>query len=353
MDLSEFDFDLPDECIALRPADPRDTCKLLVKEGHQPIRDEIFRSLPNLLRAGDLLIANDTRVVPALLFGKRYARDEFSNDVDVQVNLLEESDAGIWRCLAKPGRRLRVGDQVVFTSDFSAEIVEKGFLGEISLRFSKSGDAFWQAIEATGAMPIPPYIAKQRQSDDADHQDYQTVFAKDGHSVAAPTAGLHFTDRLIEALDTAGVSLKYVTLHVGAGTFAPLSEKSVETGKLHSEWCSVSDDVSDAITTTKRNGGRVIAIGTTALRTLEARADGQNGVEPGSGNTDIFIRPGYEFQVIDGLITNFHLPKSSLFMLVSALMGTETMQNCYRHAIANSYGFYSYGDACLLMPGHD
>lgn len=353
MDLSEFDFHLPDERIALRPADPRDACKLLVKVGGTPIRDAIFHELPDVLKPGDLLIANDTRVVPALLFGVRKARDEISSDVDVQVNLLEERQAGEWLCLARPGRRLRPDDPIDFGDGFSARVVEKLESGEIVIAFDQAGGEFWASLERQGAMPIPPYIAKQRKSDAVDHTDYQTVFAKEGESVAAPTAGLHFTDDLIARLEAGGVNMAYVTLNVGAGTFAPLSETAIETGKLHSEWCAISDEVAARIAETKRAGGRVIAVGTTALRTLESRADGQGGVLAGSGATDIFIRPGYTFQVIDGLVTNFHLPKSSLFMLVSAFMGTETMQACYAHAIENEYGFYSYGDACLLMPGDD
>lgn len=349
MDLSDFDFDLPDDRIALRPSVPRDACKLLVCGSDGVFRDSVFRELQNFLQPGDLLVANDTRVVPALLNGVRPARDEMGQDVSVQINLLSEAEVGKWVCFAKPGRRLRVSDHIHFENDLSAQVVAKLDHGEIELQFSHSGGDFWGRVSEIGHMPIPPYIAKQRASDDVDQDDYQTVYANEPGSVAAPTAGLHFTDRLLDELQKSGFGPEYVTLHVGAGTFAPLTESEIQTGKLHEEWCAISEKVANRINETRQNGGRVFAVGTTALRTLESRANGKNGVLAGAGRTDIFIQPGYEFQIVDGLITNFHLPKSSLFMLICALMGTERMQQCYAHAVDNEYNFYSYGDACLLM----
>ena len=350
MDLSEFDFHLPDERIALRPAEPRDASRLLVKIGNQPIKDAVFRDIGDFLKPGDLLIANNTRVFPALLFGQRLARDLNGQDIDVQVNLLEKEECGTWVCLARPGKRLKEGDRIRFSDSLSAVLVEKRMLGEIRLDFDMPEPDFWAAIHEIGRMPIPPYIAKKRASDAQDHADYQTVYADQAGSVAAPTAGLHFTAPLIESLKKQGINMKFVTLHVGAGTFAPLTDEALSRGSLHSEWCEVSPETVAAVRAAKTNGNRVIAVGTTALRTLEARSAQTGQLEAGAGETDIFIQPGYEFKTVDGLVTNFHLPKSSLFMLVSALMGTDIMQSCYAHAIKSGYGFYSYGDASLLIP---
>tara|TARA_Y100000052_G_scaffold27585_1_gene36903 strand:+ start:25671 stop:26723 length:1053 start_codon:yes stop_codon:yes gene_type:complete len=349
LDLSQFDFDLPDDRIALRPVSPRDACKLLVCEADGSISDAVFRDIEHILRPGDLLIANDTRVVPALLNGVRPARDETGQNIPIQVNLLSETDSGSWLCFAKPGRRLRVGDQIGFGQNLSATVLSKKDHGEIELKFSHAGRDFSERVAEVGMMPIPPYIAKQRASDDSDQDDYQTVFANEPGSVAAPTAGLHFTENLLQRMKSAGFGPDYVTLHVGAGTFAPLTEDELVRGKLHEEWCAISETVAQKINETKASGGRVIAVGTTALRTLESRANGMGRVAAGAGRTDIFIRPGYEFQIVDGLVTNFHLPRSSLFMMVCALKGIETMQACYAHAIENDYSFYSYGDACLLI----
>ncbi len=352
MDLSAFDFELPDECIATRPAEPRDSCRLLCVCGDE-ITDRVFRDIRHELREGDLLIANDTRVVPALLFGVRPARDDLSSDVDVQINLVAQKSDGVWKCFGRPGRRLRPDDVIEFPAGLRGRIIDKLPSGELMLEFSPKGADFWGGVEAVGKMPIPPYIAKMRPADSKDHEDYQTVFADRAGSVAAPTAGLHFTDELIAQLQSHGVGFERVTLHVGAGTFAGLSEEAFKTGRLHEEWCEISEEVALKIADCKARGGRVIAVGTTSLRTLESLADGKGGVLATSRDTDIFIQPGYKFQVVDGLITNFHLPKSSLFMLVSALMGTEVMQSAYAHAINSGYKFYSYGDASLLMPRHD
>lgn len=350
MDLERFDFELPDDAIALRPAEPRDSCKLLVPHSDGRITDAVFTDIGEFLRPGDLLILNNTRVIPALIFGVRPARDGFSQDVAVQINLLEDKGDNVWACLGRPGRRLREGDVLHFNDELHAEIIAKQDGGRLDLCFREEGETFWSALDRLGRMPIPPYIAKFRQSDDQDQQDYQTVFAASAGSVAAPTAGLHFTDGLLEALKDAGIQTAEVTLHVGAGTFAPLNEGNLKTGKLHHEWCEIPERTKTAIDTARAKGGRVFAVGTTSLRTLESQADEDGSVKAGRMSTDIFIQPGYEFQAVDGLITNFHLPKSSLFMLVCALMGTETMKHAYEHAVATGYRFYSYGDACLLIP---
>ena len=351
-ELDPFDFDLPEARIALRPAEPRDSCKLLVVQP-SGISDRVFTDIAEFLQPGDLLIANDTRVIPALIFGIRPAREPDGSDVDVQVNLLEVHDDGTWTCLCKPGRRLRPGDQIVFQDHLTATIEEKGEEGRIRLSFDKDGSEFWGALQIVGAMPIPPYIHRLRPSDQSDQSDYQTVFAAETGSVAAPTAGLHFTDRLIDDLKDRGIGFETVTLHVGAGTFASLTQDNLNAGKLHSEFYAVSEGVLNRISETRKNGKRVIAVGTTALRTLESLPEDLSGLNGVSGTTDIFIRPGYSFQYVDALITNFHLPRSSLFMLVSAFMGTDVMQAAYAHAINSGYSFYSYGDACLLMPQND
>lgn len=351
-DLSEYDFHLPDERIALRPVEPRDSCRLLVVRGSR-IEDHIFSDICAFLKSGDLLIANDTRVIPALLFGVRKARDETGSDVDVQVNLLERRSEANWVCLCKPGRRLRDADKIYFPCGLEAVVGEKLEAGQVVLTFNLRRDAFWAALDEMGHMPIPPYIAKQRPSDDDDQRDYQTVFAKEAGSVAAPTAGLHFTDDLMEALLKSGVGFDTVTLHVGAGTFAGLTEANLQSGRLHSEYYEVRAQTLERIRQTKDRGGRVFAVGTTALRTLETIGDQLASTESLSGTTDIFIRPGYRFKCVDGLITNFHLPQSSLFMLVCALMGVDVMQNAYAHAIEQGYRFYSYGDASLLIPEYD
>lgn len=350
MNLDAFDFNLPDENIALRPVEPRDACRLLVCQNGDPVQDRVFSELTDILKPGDLLIANDTQVIPALLFGLRLRRDERSQDIDVQVNLLEKATDMSWKCLVRPGRRFREGDIISFQGILTARVTDKLRSGEVMLTFEGEESGFWTGLRQIGGMPIPPYIAKNRASDQLDHQDYQTVFAQKEGSVAAPTAGLHFTDRLIASLKDSQIDIRFVTLHVGAGTFSSLTEDAFRTGRLHMEWCEVSHDVADQIALTKRNGGRVIAVGTTALRTLEGRSTPGGELRSGSGPTDIFIQPGYQFRIVDGLITNFHLPRSSLFVLISALMGTQKMQKAYNHAIQSGYRFYSYGDACLLIP---
>lgn len=351
MDLSKFDFELPENLIAVRPVEPRDACRLLKLDGRNGFEDLIFRDIVDELQPGDILVANDTRVLPTFLTGSRPPRDDQGSTVAVDLNLLAPLDDKRWSCLARPGKRLKPGDEIRFQAGLSAKVENKGDEGEITIAFSLSGDELISKLEDVGRMPIPPYIQRLRETDDQDREDYQTVFAERQGSVAAPTAGLHFTDELINAIEAKGVGFHTVTLHVGAGTFKNLSEENLKTGRLHEEWCEVSAEVAEAVETAKAQGNRVIAVGTTALRTLEARSTTNGVLEPGSGETDIFIQPGYEFKTVSGLITNFHLPRSSLFMLVSALIGTDVMQSAYSHAIASGYRFYSYGDACLLLPG--
>ncbi len=353
MDLSAYDFDLPESFIALRPCSPRDASRLLVVRGDGSLEDRHFHDLPDLLTSKDLLVANDTRVLPAHLRGVRLARDETSVAIDIQVNLADEVSPGIWRALARPGKRLRSGDRLSFTESLNAILHEKGEDGVVFIDFGLPRDALLPRLEQVGAMPIPPYIMRQRDVDEQDSADYQTLFAqpeKTG-SAAAPTAGLHMTDRVRGRLAERGTGLASVTLHVGLGTFAPLKPGNLEENRLHAEYFEVTAAAAEAIR--ERNpSGRVIPIGTTALRTLEAWVRQSPSRAPMAGETDIFLKPGDEFELVSGLLTNFHLPKSSLFMLVCALMGTEVMQAAYRHAISSGYRFYSYGDACLLLPGN-
>lgn len=349
-----FDFDLPDELIALRPARPRDSARLQVAPETGAFEDRIVRDAPELFRRGDLLVFNDTRVIPARLSGVR-VRDEGS--VAVEATLLRRLSSSKWSALAKPGKRLKEGDRIRFGSmddracllgALDATIVAKGEEGEITLAFDLSGPELDTAIAAAGAMPLPPYIASKRAPDEEDFEDYQTVYGVNEGAVAAPTAGLHFTDELFTRLDEAGVERVRVTLHVGAGTFLPVKADDTDAHVMHSEWRTVSLEAAMAINRAKAQGRRVIAIGTTALRTLESSADEDARVRAETGDTDIFITPGYRFRVVDGLWTNFHLPRSTLFMLVSAFAGLERMKAAYAHAIAEGYRFYSYGDASLL-----
>jgi len=349
-----FDFELPEELIALRPARPRESARLLHVPAEGAFEDRIVRDAPSLFRAGDLLVFNDTRVIPARLSGVR-TRDESS--VVVEATLIERTSASTWVALAKPGKRLREGDRIQFgTLDdracllgaLDATVKAKGEDGAIALAFDLSGPDLDAAIAAAGAMPLPPYIATRRAPDEEDMSDYQTFYAREDGAVAAPTAGLHFTPELFEQLIERGLSCMRVTLHVGAGTFLPMKADDTNDHVMHSEWRSIPEGVAAEINQAKAEGRRVIAIGTTALRTLESSADEQGRVQAVSGPTDIFITPGYRFRVVDGLWTNFHLPKSTLFMLVSAFAGLDRMQAVYAHAIANKYRFYSYGDASLL-----
>ncbi|MBR9825675.1 MAG: tRNA preQ1(34) S-adenosylmethionine ribosyltransferase-isomerase QueA [Alphaproteobacteria bacterium] len=349
MKVTDFDFELPEERIALRPARPRDAARLLHVRADGSHADHGVLDLPDLLQPGDLMVFNDTKVIPAALEGVRPARDHGGGgDVTVEVNLHKRETGDLWRAFVRPAKRLREGDIVHFGEALHATVLSKADGGEIELKFSETGAALDEAIAATGAPPLPPYIASKRDVDAQDSEDYQTLFAREEGSVAAPTAGLHFTERLMDALDARGVERVHVTLHVGAGTFLPVKADDTEDHEMHSEWCEISAEAAEAINRAKADGRRVIPVGTTALRTIESLASGQGVVEASSRDTDIFITPGYDFRIADALMTNFHLPKSTLFMLVSAMSGLEPMQRAYAHAVKDEYRFYSYGDACLL-----
>jgi len=345
-----FDFELPPERIALSPASPRDAARLLhVRAGG--VTDRMVRDLPSLLRPGDLLIANDTKVIPAQLFGERPGR-EGGEAVAIEATLHKRirQDAGNevrWKAFVRPAKRLRAGDEIRFGDDFSAFVcVRDG--AEAELAFPLDPSAFDAQLARHGAMPLPPYIARKRPADDADRANYQTMFAEEAGSVAAPTAGLHFTPALISALADRGVAQMTITLHVGAGTFLPVTADDTTDHKMHAEWGKITAEQAAAINDTKAKGGRIIAVGTTSLRLLESAADETGEIRAFCDETDIFITPGYQFRTVDILLTNFHLPRSTLFMLVCAFAGTETMKAAYAHAIDNEYRFYSYGDACLL-----
>ncbi|MGX6647413.1 tRNA preQ1(34) S-adenosylmethionine ribosyltransferase-isomerase QueA [Maricaulaceae bacterium MS644] len=350
MKLSDFDFHLPEDRIALRPARPRDTARLLhVSEGG--LEDRGVLDLPDLLEPGDLLVFNDTRVIPAALTGVRPARPVGGGgDAAIEINLHKRDGEAVWRAFARPAKRLKEGDTLTFEGGLTAQVSDKLVGGEIVLSFDRSGVALDAAIVAAGAPPLPPYIASKRAADVADLEDYQTIYAdpeKSG-SVAAPTAGLHFTDRLFEALARRGVAATHVTLHVGAGTFLPVKTENLEDHQMHAEWYQISDETAGAINAARAAGGRIIAVGTTSLRTLESAAEPDGTVRAEARETDIFITPGYQFRVVDALMTNFHLPKSTLFMLVCALAGYDAMHAAYAHAVASGYRFFSYGDSSLL-----
>ena len=350
LDLSPFDFNLPDEQIALRPVEPRDTARLLVVRGDGRLEDHVFRDLPDHLATDDVLVFNNTKVLPAALKAVRPARDSTGNDVPVDINLVAPIDATTWRTLARPGRRLKPGDGLNIAPDFTATVLTKHEGGYVDLAFDSGRASLREALEAYGNMPLPPYIAQRRAADAQDKTHYQTRYA-DGTaaSVAAPTAGLHFTDDLLGRLKDRGQTMETVRLHVGLGTFAPLTDAEWTSGRLHEEWRSIDPDTASRLNARRASGGRLVPVGTTAMRTLESAAQAGK-LHPVKGPTDLFLRPGDAIQVTGGLVTNFHLPKSSLFMLVCALMGTDVMQTAYRHAIQDRYRFYSYGDACLLLP---
>lgn len=349
MRLSDFDFSLPEELIATRPASPRGASRLLVATP-TAITDAGFAQLPDYLRSGDRLVLNNTKVIPARLTGTR-RRNSSQGMVSarIEVTLLEPEEGGEWRALIKPLRKLAVGETVVFSNRFSAELIDKTD-GVGLLRFHADGISFDEALAESGAMPLPPYIAAKRPADGRDKQDYQTVWARHSGAVAAPTASLHFDQAMLDTLRQNGVDVTYVTLHVGAGTFLPVKNDDVSKHKMHSEWGEVTATAAKEIDQTKRAGGRIIPVGTTALRLIETATDDTSIIHPWQGPTAIFIKPGYEFRITDALITNFHLPKSTLMMLVSALIGTERVREIYRHAIDNNYRFFSYGDASLLLP---
>ncbi len=348
MKLSDFDFDLPEALIATRPARPRPSARLLVAR-RDTITDARVYDLGRYLRPGDRLILNNTKVIPARLSGLR-RRDGAQGETEarIEVTLLDAKPEGDWRAMIKPLKKLRTGEVVRFGVGLEATLLDKED-GQGVLRFNLSGEDFDAALNAAGAMPLPPYIASKRAADARDRDDYQTVFAKETGAVAAPTASLHFDDALLAELTAQGVAFTEVTLHVGAGTFLPVKVEDVTTHRMHAEWGEVSAAAAAEIAATKAQGGRVIPVGTTALRLIESAArDGT--IAPWRGETDIFIYPGFAFQVTDALMTNFHLPKSTLMMLVSALMGPERIKSIYTHAIQNEYRFFSYGDSSLLVP---
>lgn len=349
MKLSDFDFHLPEELIALRPASPRDSARLLVVRGREgKLEDRSVRDLPGLLSAGDIMVANDTRVLRAALLGHRPARGE-GGDVEIEVNLNSRLSPDSWSAFARPGKRLKDGDTIRFANGLEARVAFK-HEAEVHLAFNRSAAALDAAIDAAGAMPIPPYIASKRAPDEADASDYQTLFARESGSVAAPTAGLHFTPDLLARLDAANIARSAVTLHVNAGTFLPVKVDDIAEHKMHAEQAELSAEAAQAINACRAAGGRCIPVGTTALRTLESAAAAAQPLAAYKADTAIFITPGYKFRVADGLMTNFHLPKSTLFMLVSAMMGLDVMQRAYAHAVKERYRFFSYGDACLLLP---
>jgi S-adenosylmethionine:tRNA ribosyltransferase-isomerase len=336
-----FDFDLPAERIALRPARPRDSARLL-QVTPMGLADHIVRELPQLLRAGDVLVFNDTRVIPAQLEGRR-------GEASIGATLHKREDLRAWWAFVRNAKRVRVGDTVTFGGGVEAVAEAKGDDGAILLRFS-GNEPVEILLHRAGTMPLPPYIASKRPIDDADAADYQTMFAAADGAVAAPTASLHFTPELIAALDGAGVKRETLTLHVGAGTFLPVKADDTADHRMHAEWGRIEADTADRLNAARAAGGRLIAVGTTSLRLLESACRENGIVRPFAGDTAIFITPGYRFKAVDGLMTNFHLPRSTLFMLVSALMGLETMQRAYAHAIESGYRFYSYGDSSLLLP---
>jgi len=350
MQLSDFDFDLPEDLIATRPMTPRSAAKLLFAEG-DAFHDKTVGDLLDLFQAGDRLVLNNTRVIPARLNGvrKRHGVQGGSGEAKIEVTLLDPDADGCWSVLIKPLRKVDVGEVITFSDQFHAELCEKRD-GQAILRFNLTGDAFDAALEEAGAMPLPPYIASKRAADEQDKEDYQTVFAKHRGSVAAPTASLHFDEGLLDALIANGVDITYVTLHVGAGTFLPVKVDDVTTHKMHKERGEVTPEAAAEILATKSAGGRVIPVGTTALRLVETAARDTGQIAPWKGATDIFIYPGFEFHVADALITNFHLPKSTLIMLVSAFIGAERTKKLYTHAVSQRYRFFSYGDASLLIP---
>jgi S-adenosylmethionine:tRNA ribosyltransferase-isomerase len=342
MRVDEFDFALPPQRIALRPASPRDSARLLVLRGAGAREDRIVGELPKLLRPGDVLVFNDTRVIPAQLEGRR-------GEARIGATLHKREGPRSWRAFVRNSKRVREGDRIDFGSGVAALAGDKGQDGSLLLAF-EGDEPVELLLERAGRMPLPPYIAGRREADERDAEDYQTMFAAEKGAVAAPTAALHFTPRLMEALAEAGVGHETLTLHVGAGTFLPVKAEDIADHKMHSEWGRIDAAVASRLNAARAAGGRLIPVGTTSLRLLESAADEAGQIRPFEGDTAIFITPGYRFRATDGLITNFHLPRSTLFMLVSALMGLETMRAAYRHAIGEGYRFYSYGDASLLLP---
>jgi S-adenosylmethionine:tRNA ribosyltransferase-isomerase len=352
-----FDFALPEDRIALRPVAPRDCARLLVvhPQGADEFEDRTLRDLPALLRRGDALVVNDTKVLPAHLRGRRIGRGD--REPAITATLIKRLDGSRWVALVKPGKRLAPSDvvrfgaegRVCFLEQLDATVEQKGEAGEVTLAFAFTDAVLDQALAERGDMPLPPYIASRREVDERDRSDYQTIFARAEGSVAAPTAGLHFTEALTEALRDAGIGIHRVTLHVGPGTFLPVKAEDTAGHKMHPEWGRVSAETAAALNAARRTGGRIVAVGSTSLRLLESATKPDGTLAPFSGETALFITPGYRFRAVDAMLTNFHLPRSTLFMLVCAFSGLDVMRRAYNHAIANNYRFYSYGDACLLF----
>jgi S-adenosylmethionine:tRNA ribosyltransferase-isomerase len=341
MKVDLFDFELPPERIALRPARPRDSARLLEVRGPK-ISDHGVLELPDLLQPGDVLVFNDTKVIPAQLEGRR-------GEASIGATLHKREGPREWRAFLRNARRSRVGDTIEFGAGVAASVAEKAADGSALLHFH-GDDPVEVLLERAGRMPLPPYIASRREADESDRADYQTMFAREEGAVAAPTAALHFTPRLLEALDARGIGRETLTLHVGAGTFLPVKAEDTGGHKMHAEWGRIDGATADRLNRVRASGGRLVAVGTTSLRLLESAAGEDGVIRPFEGDTAIFITPGYRFRAIDGLVTNFHLPKSTLFMLVSALMGLDVMKRAYAHAIDRRYRFYSYGDSSLLLP---
>ncbi len=350
-----FDFALPEDRIALRPASPRDSARLLVVHPGAALDDRTVADLPDLLKAGDALVVNDTKVLPASLHGRRIGRGDA--EPAIEATLVQRLDGSRWRALVRPAKRLQAGDvvrfgtegRVCFLGQLDATVEARGEGGAVTFAFAFHGPVLDQALEERGDMPLPPYIAGRRAPDEQDRSDYQTMFAREDGSVAAPTAGLHFTGRLVQALAESGIALHRVTLHVGPGTFLPVKSDDTADHRMHAEWGIVTAETAAALNGVRQSGGRIVAVGSTSLRLLESAASDDGTLSAFSGETALFITPGYRFRAIDGMLTNFHLPRSTLFMLVSALCGLDTMKQAYAHAIASGYRFYSYGDACLLF----
>jgi S-adenosylmethionine:tRNA ribosyltransferase-isomerase len=341
MRLDDFDFALPRELIADHPCEPREAARLLVIPASAGFEDRRIADLPELLHPGDLLVFNDTKVIPARLEGRR-------GEATIEITLHRDLGGGAWRAFAKGARRLRIGDNIVFAKDFAGLVIEKHPEGDVTLRFDLEATAFREALARHGAMPLPPYIKRPRGGNARDRADYQTIFARAEGAVAAPTAGLHFTDALLEALARRGISWTMLTLHVGPGTFLPVKTTDPRDHKMHAEWGVLSAETAERITATQHDGGRIVAVGTTSLRLLESAASENGKVRPFAGQTRLFILPGYRFRAIDILLTNFHLPRSTLLMLVAAFAGLDRIKSTYAHAVASGYRFFSYGDACLI-----
>jgi S-adenosylmethionine:tRNA ribosyltransferase-isomerase len=366
MRTDEFDFALPEDRIALRPAAPRDAARLLVVRPGAPVEreDRAIGDLPALLRSGDALVVNDTKVFPANLHGRRLGRgvggDTSDREPAIAATLTKRLDGSRWRALVRPAKRLKPGDvvrfgaegRVCFLEQLDATVEAKGEGGEVTFAFAFHGAALDDALAERGDMPLPPYIGSRRTVDERDRADYQTMFAREEGSVAAPTAGLHFTEALVGALRARGIALHRVTLHVGPGTFLPVKADDTSGHHMHPEWGAVGAETAAALNATKRAGGRIVAVGSTSLRLIEGAAAEDGTLQAYCGETALFITPGYRFHAVDAMLTNFHLPRSTLFMLVAAFCGLDVMRRAYAHAIDSGYRFYSYGDACLLFRAH-